>query len=175
MADLKQARSRLKMAIGALVAVDVLALVVIFTPLGGGQESRQMELAQLNQQRKQRATAPWRGLDKKIPVAKQQIEDFYHDRLPSEDSVISADLARVASETGVRVSSVKYKTDESELEGLQKKEVAAEVSGEYVQVAKFINALERNKLFFIVDGVQLGSEQSGAVKLQIKVETYSRT
>ena len=42
-------------------------------------------------------------------------------------------------------------------------------------VARFINALERNKLFFIVDGVQLGSEQSGGVKLQIKVETYSRT
>ena len=175
MADLKQARNRLKMAIGALVTLDILALVVIFTPLGGGQEGRQMELAQLNQQRKQRATAPWRGLDKKIPVAKQQIEDFYHDRLPSEDSVISTDLARVASETGVRVSSVKYKTDEAELEGLQKKEVAAEVSGDYVQVAKFINALERNKLFFIVDGVQLGSEQSGAVKHQIKVETYSRT
>ena len=174
MADLKQARNRLKTAIAALVVVDVLALVVLLTPLGGGQDARQQELAQLNQQRKERAAAPWRGLDKKIPVAKQQIEEFYHDRLPSEDSVISADIARVASETGVRVSSVKYKTDESELEGLQKKEVDADVSGDYVQVAKFINALERNKLFFIVDGVQLGSEQSGAVKLQIKVETYSR-
>ena len=51
----------------------------------------------------------------------------------------------------------------------------ADVSGDYLQVARFINALERNKLFFIVDGVQLGSEQSGGVKLQIKVETYSRT
>lgn len=175
MADLKQARSRLKMAIGALVVVDVVALVVILTPIGGGQDARQQQLAQLNQLRKDRAAAPWRGLDKKIPVAKQQIEDFYRDRLPSEDSVISADLGKVAAETGVRVSSVKYKTDDAELEGLQRKEVDAEVSGEYLQVAKFINALERNKLFFIVDGVQLGSEQSGAVKLQIKVETYSRT
>ena len=174
MADLRKTRNQLKMAIGALVLVDILALVVILTPLGGGQDARQQELAQLNQQRKERAAAPWRGLDKKIPVAKQQIEDFYSNRLPSEDSVISADIARVAGETGVRVSSVKYKTDEAELEGLQKKEVEADVSGDYVQVAKFINALERNKLFFIVDGVQLGSEQSGAVKLQIKVETYSR-
>ena len=174
MADLRKTRNQLKMAIGALVLVDALALVVILTPLGGGQDARQQELAQLNQQRKERATAPWRGLDKKIPVAKQQIEEFYGGRLPSEDSAISADIARVAGETGVRVSSVKYKTDDAELAGLQKKEVEAEVSGDYVQVAKFINALERNKLFFIVDGVQLGSEQSGAVKLQIKVETYSR-
>lgn len=174
MADLGQTRNRLKMIVGGLVVVDVLALVVLLTPLGGGQDARQQQLAQLNQQRKERAAAPWRGLDKKIPVAKQQIDDFYRDRLPSEDSVISSDIGRVASETGVRISSVKYKTDEAEIAGLQKKEVEADVSGDYVQVAKFINALERNKLFFIVDGVQLGSEQSGAVKLRIQVETYSR-
>jgi len=174
MADLRQARNRLKMIVGALVVVDVLALVVLLTPLGGGQEARQRQLAQLNQQRKDRAAAPWRGLDKKIPAAKQQIDDFYRDRLPSEDSVISADIGRVAAETGVRISSVKYKTDEAELEGLQKKQVEADVSGDYVPIAKFINALERDKLFFIVDAVQLGSEQSGAVKLRIKIETYSR-
>ena len=73
MADLRKTRNQLKIAIGALVLVDVLALVVILTPLGGGQDARQQELAQLNQQRKERATARWRGLDKKIPVAKQQI------------------------------------------------------------------------------------------------------
>jgi type IV pilus assembly protein PilO len=73
------------------------------------------------------------------------------------------------------MSSVKYKTDDAEIEDLQRKEVQADVSGDYLQIAKFINALERNKLFFIVEAVQLGSEQSGGVKLQITVETYMRT
>jgi len=175
MPDLRQTRNRLKAVIAALAVVDVLALVVLFTPLGGSQEARQQQLAQLNQERKARAAAPWRGIDKKIPQAKQQIEDFYRDRFANEDSAVSAELSRVAAETGVRMSSVKYKTDDSEIEGLQKKEVEADLSGDYLQIAKFINALERNKLFFIVDAVQLGSEQSGAVKLQIKVETYLRT
>jgi len=175
MPDLKQTRNRLKVIVGALLVVDIAALVVLFTPLGGSQAARQQQLAQLNQERKARAAAPWRGLDKKIPVAQQQIEQFYRDRFPAEDSTISADLGKVAQDTGVRVSSVKYKTDEAEIEGLEKKEVDADVSGDYLQVARFINALERNKLFFIVDGVQLGTEQSGGVKLQIKVETYSRT
>jgi len=175
MPDLREARNRLKMIMTALAVVDIAALVVLFTPLGGSQEARQRQLAQLNQERKARATAPWRGLDKKIPEAKQQIEDFYRNRLPAEDSAISADIGKVAAETGVRVSSVKYKTDDAEIDGLQKKEVEAGVSGDYLQIAKFINALERNKLFFVVDGVQLGSEQSGAVKLQIKIETYLRT
>src|SRR5438046_9765690 len=87
---------------------------------GGSQAARQQQLAQLNQERKSRAAAPWRGLDKKIPVAQQQIEQFYRDRFPAEDSTISADLGKVAQDTGVRVSSVKYKTEEAEIEGLEK-------------------------------------------------------
>lgn len=175
MPDLKQTRNRLKLIMGVLAIVDVAALVVLFTPLGGSQEARQQQLAQLNQERRARAAAPWRGLDKKIPEAKQQIEDFYRERFPAEDSTISADLGRVAQETGVRMSSVKYKTADAEIDGLQKRDVQADVSGDYLQIARFINALERDKLFYIVDGIQLGSEQSGAVKLQITVETYLRT
>jgi hypothetical protein len=38
---------------------------------------------------------------------------------------------------------------------------------------KFINALERSKLFFLIDGVTL-VEQQGNVRLQLKVETYLR-
>src|SRR5262250_1343800 len=139
MPDLRQTRNRLKAVIAALAVVDVLALVVLFTPLGGSQEARQQQLAQLNQERKARAAAPWRGIDKKIPQAKQQIEDFYRDRFANEDSAVSAELSRVAAETGVRMSSVKYKTDDSEIEGLQKKEVEADLSGDYLQIAKFIN------------------------------------
>jgi type IV pilus assembly protein PilO len=175
MPDLRQTRDRVKIALAVLGVVDLAALVVLFTPLGGSQEARQQTLGQLNRDRKARATAPWRGLDKKIPEAKQEIEKFYQERFPAEDSAISAELGKVASETGVRMSSVKYKTDEAEIEGLQKKEVEADVSGDYVPVAKFINALERDKLFFVVSGVQLGSGEGGQVKLQIKIETYSRT
>ena len=52
---------------------------------------------------------------------------------------------------------------------------AAEVSGDYLQLVRFVNALERNKIFFMVDELELGNEQSGTVKLQIKLETYLRT
>jgi len=53
--------------------------------------------------------------------------------------------------------------------------VQADLSGDYLQIARFINELERDKLFYIVDGVQLGSSESGTVRLQITVETYLRT
>ncbi len=47
-------------------------------------------------------------------------------------------------------------------------------SGSYLQEVKFINELERDKMFFLIDGVALG-EQQGNVRLQLKLETYLRS
>jgi type IV pilus assembly protein PilO len=174
-ADLKQARNRMKIAIAALVVMDIVAAVLLLTPLAGSQESRQQQLRQLWLELKSKESAPWRGLDKKIPLAQRQIEDFYRDRFPAANSAISTDLGKVAATTGVRMSAVKYTEKDAAIDGLQRVEVEAELSGDYLQLVRFINALERNRLFFIVDDLQLGSEQNGIVKLQIKVETYLRS
>ena len=37
-----------------------------------------------------REVEPLRGMDKKIEAARQQIEGFYKDRMPGQDSAISA-------------------------------------------------------------------------------------
>ena len=57
---------------------------------------------------------------------------------------------------------------------MRKLNIELSLSGSYLQEAKFINALERDKLFFVIDGVTLG-EQQGNVRLQLKVETYLRS
>jgi len=175
MPDLRQVRNRIKIAIAALVLADIAAVAMLLTPIAGSAEPRQQELRDSWAQLKARENAPWRGLDKKIPIAQRQIEDFYRDRLPSEDSSISSDLGRVASENGVSLSSVKYTPKDPGLAGLERVEIDADVSGDYVQLVRFINALERNRLFFMVDDLELGNEQQGNVKLQIKVETYLRS
>jgi type IV pilus assembly protein PilO len=174
MPDLRKMRNRVKFAITALALADVAAVAMLMTPLAGSADQRQQELQQSWLQLKSRESAPWRGLDKKIPVAQRQIEDFYHDRFPAEDSSIAADLGKLASQTGVRMSAERYTHKDSDVEGLQRVEIEADLSGNYLQLVRFINALERNRLFFIVDSLELGSEQNGVVKLQIKVETYLR-
>ncbi len=175
MPDLKRTRNQLKIVIAALILVNVAAVAMLLTPVAGMEDARQQRLNQLWHDVKSRGVAPWRGLDKKIPLAKTEIDDFYHDRLPAEDSAISADLGKVASQTGVKLSAVKYSSKDASIDGLQRVEIAANLSGDYLQLVRFINALERNKLFFIVDDVELGGEQSGEVRLQIKLETYLRT
>jgi type IV pilus assembly protein PilO len=48
----------------------------------------------------------------------------------------------------------------------------AQLSGNYASLAKFINALERDDMFFIISSISLGGEQKGPIKLQMKLETY---
>ena len=175
MADLRKTRKQLQIAIGVLIALDVAAGALLLSPYAGSEASRKQELHQLWLDLKVRETAPWRGLDKKIPEAKQEIANFYRDRFPGGYSDILTNMDRIASESGVRISSDKFEQKPSDIDGLQQVEVQADVSGDYLQLVRFINTLERNKLFFIVSGLALEGDQNGQVKLQIKVETYLRT
>jgi type IV pilus assembly protein PilO len=175
MPDLKRTRDRLKIVVATLVVVDSLAIAALLTPIAGMRQARQQAMKRLWLELKSREYAPWRGLDKKIPRAAEQIEDFYKQRFPAEESTMAAELGQVASRAGVRVSGVKYSVKDAPIDGLERVEIAANLSGDYLQLVGFINALERNKLFFLVDEVELTSEQNGIVGLQIKVESYLRS
>ena len=174
MPDLKKTRNRLYIVAAVLVVLDIAAAAMLMTPIAGRESLRQEELRQAWLNLKARESAPWRGLDKKIPDAKRDIQAFYRDRFPSSYSAISSDLYRIAGESGVRLSSDKYAQKDAEIPSVERVEIDAEVSGDYVPLAKFINSLERSQLFFIIDGLDLGGEQNGTVKLHIKLETYLR-
>ncbi len=79
----------------------------------------------------------------------------------------------MAADTGVHFAGLKYDEKDAAIEGLRKLNVEITLSGDYLQEVKFINALERDKMFFLIDGVNL-AEQQGNVRLQLKLETYLR-
>jgi hypothetical protein len=184
MPDLRPTRQKLKIAIGTLLAVDALAVVLLVSPVIGSQRSRDERLNQRwrELQQKTRQVQPLRGLDKKIPIAQRQIDDFYESRFTSETSVVSANLEKLALGSGVKLAGVSYGKKGTELEnasaeevGLNRMAIEADLSGDYLQVMHFINALERSKLFFLVDSVQIGSDQGGVVRLRLHLETYLKT
>ena len=126
-------------------------------------------------QHKTRQVEPLSGLDKKIPVARKQIDQFYDDRLPARDSAISENLGRLATESGVKIEHFGYDMKDPEPVGVQPILIEASLYGNYLQLVRFINSLERDQMFFMVDSVQLGGQQGGMVKLQMKIETYLKT
>jgi type IV pilus assembly protein PilO len=180
MPDLQETRRKIRTALIALGVIDVVAVGVLFSPLVGSERSRhdQMQSDWKELQQKTRQVEPMRGMDKKIVTARQQIDHFYKDRLPDRDSAIAEALGRIAKDAGIKPEQIRYTPQEApavEAIGLREMDVDASLNGNYLQLVKFINALERDQVFFIVDSVQLGGEQAGQVRLQIKVETYLKS
>jgi Tfp pilus assembly protein PilO len=176
MPDSRDTRRKIQIAIVALLVVDMIAAVVMFSPLVGSERSRREQLDQLwrELQQKTRAAEPLRDFDKKILTARQQIDDFYKNRLPGQDSAIYEEMGKLAGQSGVHIGQIRSKAKDTESVGLRPVEIDADFSGGYLQLVRFINGLERDPLFFIVDSVQLGGEQGGVVKLQLKLETYQK-
>ena len=176
MPDLRQTRKNIKTALGVLLGVDVLAAAVLFSPLVGSTDSRRQELNQLRSelQTKTHQVEPLKDLDKKVITANRQIADFYKKRFPAQDSQIPTQFGKLAAANGVAIEVVKYKVDDNEAGRLHPVELEANLSGSYVSLAKFINALERDDMFFLISNITLAGEQKGPIKLQMKLETYLR-
>jgi len=176
MPDLGNSRRKLKIAIGVMLAADVVAMAVLFSPLVGSADSRALQLNQLKLelQKKTREVAPLRGMDKKIVLAKGQINGFYKDRFAAKDSDLVNDLGKLATQNGVRIQQAKYAKEEAESSGVIPVAIEGSFSGDYLQLVRFINTLERSKLFFMVDSVELAGEGAGPVKLEIKLHSYLR-
>jgi Tfp pilus assembly protein PilO len=174
MPDLRQTRKNIKTALAILLGVDVVAVAVLFSPLVGSTDSRRQELNELSNelQTKTRLVEPLKNLDKKVVTASRQIADFYKKRFPAQDSQIATEFGKLAAANGVTIEQAKYKVLDEETGRLYPVEMEADLSGSYVSLAKFINALERDDTFFIISSITLGGEQKGPIKLQMKLETY---
>ena len=177
MPDLRNTRRKLKIVFIALAAVNVAAVVVLLSPLAGSQRVRREQMNALwkELQLKTKQVEPLRGMDKKIVLAQQQIDAFYKERLPERDSAIVEALYRVAAQSGVKIDAYKSTQKEPEGVGLIPVEVDAELSGNYLQLVRYVNSVERDQVFFIVNSVDLGGQQGGIVKLGIKLETFLKT
>ncbi|MFZ0684607.1 MAG: hypothetical protein WAM89_03615 [Terriglobales bacterium] len=177
MPDLGNSRRKLKIAIGAMLAADVVAVAVLFSPLVGSADSRKAQLNQLQVelQKKNREVQPLRGMDKKIVLAKDEIGDFYKGRFAAKDSDLLDELGKVATANGVRMQQTHYKEEDGEVSGVIPVEIEGSFSGDYLQLVRFINALERSKLFFEVESVGLAGESAGPVKLEIGMHSYLRS
>ena len=116
MPDLRQTRKKIKTALAVLIGVDLVALLVLFSPLVGSTDSRRLQLNQLwgELQAKTRQVEPLTNLPRKVETARQQIADFYKKRFPTQDSQILVQLGKVAAANGVTIDQAKYKAEEAD-------------------------------------------------------------
>jgi Tfp pilus assembly protein PilO len=174
MPDLRQTRKQLKIALAVMAGVDLLLVVAYFSPLIGSADSRRQQMNQLQVElvNKTKQVEPLRNLPRKVVLANRQIADFYKKRFPSQDSQVASELGKLAVAEGVTIDQNKYKKLDPGAGKLEPVEMEATLTGNYVALAKFINALERDEMFFTINSINLQGEQQGPVRLGMKLETY---
>jgi type IV pilus assembly protein PilO len=128
---------------------------------------------QLELKAKEMETAPLRGLDKRVAASREQIRDFYAKRIPANYSSIATRIGELEVKSGVRLSRVQYAqgpagTDLTEIT------MDAGISGEYPQIMRFVNGLERDQTFFVIRTMALTGQQGGMVNLRLRLSTWLR-
>jgi type IV pilus assembly protein PilO len=166
----------LHFAIVAVLAVANLVLLVQLvlawhTLRTDGPE--QIEQRQTELRTAQLQARPLRNLPERVADSTKGANRFYDGRVPGADSAILAELGALEQKANVRLSRVQT-AFEPALQDVTEVRMDASVSGDYTAVMKFINSVERDKMFFVINGLTLTGQQGGLVNLRLRVTTYLR-
>lgn len=124
----------------------------------------------------QLAAKPLRGLDKKLVASTEDANAFYQQRLPYATSQVAAEVGVLTHREGVHWTRAQYAYTPmlSGSDALTEVSMDASVSGDYRPIVQFINAVERDKVFFVINSINLTGQQTGQVNLRIRLTTYLR-
>jgi type IV pilus assembly protein PilO len=124
------------------------------------------------------ARQPLEGLDEKLAQATKDSDKFYKLRLPFATSEVAGELGALTKKQGAKLGRVQYAyapVMPGTAGELTEAKMDASLSGDYRPLVLFINALERDKMFFLINGVTLTGQQSGTVGLRLRLTTYLRS
>jgi len=177
MANLQRVRPRLYWALGILLVFDLALVVYLASPFRPQPDvlAERLNTAKNELKQKRAEVMPLLGMDQKLKTAQRDLDRFYDERFASERSTIAIQLGKLADSAGVHLSAAKYEEKASPVNNIEQMDVDADVDGQYLNDVRFINSLERSKMFFILDGVDLTQQQGGIVKLHFKMQTFLRT
>ena len=165
--------------VGLLVLVNLYLIAqMIFLWHASGNYSADAMAAQRTELRLAGVNVqPLRGLDAKLATATAEADRFSRDRLPAKDSEVLAELGELTKKANVRLTGAQY-VPAVVLAGsageLTEMKIDARLSGDYRPLVVFLNSLERDKMFFVIDSVTLTGQESGTVNLRLGLTTYLR-
>ncbi len=129
---------------------------------------KQVQLKALDMQ-----TAPLRGLEKRVDDSRAQMQAFYAKRIPPNYSSIATRVGELALKGPVRLTRVNY-TQGPPGPDFTEISLDAGITGDYPQIMRFVNGLERDQTFFVIRAMSLTGQQGGLVNLRLRVSTWLR-
>jgi hypothetical protein len=113
-----------------------------------------------------------------LPEAGNDADAFYQQSfldVSTGYSRIESDLGAIAAQAGVRTSGFAFKRKETKEPGVTEISVTTSLDADYPAVVKFINGIERSKNFYLLDQMQISSESTGGLRLDLELHAFFRT
>jgi Tfp pilus assembly protein PilO len=178
----KSTQNLLRLAIGVLIAANLLAAAFAFHWFGNPAEETQAQVRttqhQLAAVQSHLTTA--RSLSSKVEQARSAGDEFlttYMTDRRNTYSTVLAELNRVAADAGMK-SKEKALPPLEPIEGsadLSIMTVTANYEGTYPQLVKFVNLLDKSQRFIIIESLQAAPQQGkGDLNISIRVNTFVR-
>jgi hypothetical protein len=164
--------------LAVLLALDLyLAVHLLFVWQGlNAHDNAAIERAHAQMVAAELAAKPLRGLDRKLENSTADADRFYSGRLPYAYSQVLTELGALTKRENVHLTRVQY-VQNGVLNGpdaLTELRMDASVSGDYRPIVQFINAIERDKVFFTIRSINLTGQQTGQVNLRLQLTTFLR-
>jgi len=172
MEDVKRLKNRFIAAATALSLICAGLLGYLLWPSSNGPSPAQLQ-EQYNSLKLEVASWQKNNPEK----VRSDLKRLYADDVPARWSEISQRMTKLFQATGVSAPGIHYEfaTEERSaptLPGVQQIKIDTTVTGEYSKVASFINALEQDKTFFIINRISLSGQEAGAVSLSISINAF---
>jgi Tfp pilus assembly protein PilO len=177
----KDPRLTARVALGLLLAANLVAAAAVFKPWGGPVEGLQQQLAQLNREEQQRQVAVkrLRAFTGTVEKTRADVDRFFEDYFLDRQTVYSTvlgELNGLAVKTGVRAKDHSF--NEEPIEGsdtLGMLTITGYYEGSYADLVEFVNAIDRSPRFMTIDRLQVTPLQTqGTLNVNMRLNVFVR-
>ena len=170
-----------KIALGVLAVANVAAFFLLVKPVGGSAADLDARLADLQMQvkRQQLSLRTAREMTKKLDGARAEHEQFmathFMDRRTMSSTILS-EIKNSAATAGLVAKEHSFAFEAIEgADNLGLMTITANYEGDYAQLVKFVNLIDRSKLFLIIDNMQAAPQQQGGkLTARFKINAFVR-
>ncbi len=179
--SVKDPRVATRLIIGILLLANLAAALVAFKPFGGSAEDlrRQQDALRAQVTRAQQQLKASRELVGKVEKARTQGDEFlakYFTALEATAAMIVSELDTASKQAGIKMGPAQF--DRGEIEGsesLQMLTTKIGFEGNYGNLTKFVNLLDKSPRFMIIEDLQAAApqQQGGqALNVTLKIDTF---
>ena len=169
LASFKDPRVSVRAALGTLLVLNIAAALILFRPWGGSAEDLDRRLTSMRAQlpKQQAALARTKLLVQKVEKARTESNQFMAKYMLIERTAYSTvwgELISAADKVSLKPKESQYAVEPIEgSDTLEMMTISASFEGEYPNLTKFINELDRSPRFLIIESLTAAPQPQGKV------------